>query len=212
MNESLYDVHPSAWVDEGATIGEGTRIWHFCHISSRAHIGRDCNLGQNVFVADNVVIGNRVKIQNNVSVYEGVTLEDEVFCGPSVVFTNVRTPRSAVPRSAHEYEKTLVKQGATLGANATIVCGVTIGKAALVAAGAVVTHDVPDYARVAGVPARLVGWQCWCGEKLTFTAGEARCQCGRVYRQSQDGVNAIVTHDGLARDEKPTVQEKGVTL
>jgi UDP-2-acetamido-3-amino-2,3-dideoxy-glucuronate N-acetyltransferase len=158
-------IHETAIVDPGATIGEGTRVWHWVHICSGARIGGGCSLGQNVFVADGVVIGDNVKIQNNVSVYEGVTLEDDVFCGPSMVFTNVVNPRSAVPRR-DEYRKTLVRTGATLGANCTIVCGVTIGRFAFVAAGAVVTKDVPDYALVAGVPARRIGWMSEAGERL----------------------------------------------
>ncbi len=152
-------VHESSYVDEGAKIGKGTKIWHFCHIMSGAEIGEDCSLGQNVCVARNAKIGNKVKIQNNVSVYEGVVLEDFVFCGPSMVFTNVRTPRSAFPRNTSaDYLPTVVKKGASIGANATIVCGHTIGEWAFVAAGAVVTKDVPAYAMVAGVPARIIGW------------------------------------------------------
>lgn len=179
-----YFVHESSYVDEGVEIGEGTRIWHFCHVMGPSRIGRNCSIGQNVFIARNVVIGDNVKIQNNVSVYEGVTLEDDVFCGPSMVFTNVRTPRSAFPRNrSEEYVPTRVKRGASIGANATVVCGVTIGEWAFVAAGAVVTHDVPPYGLVAGVPARLVGWACACGLRLSFDADEAACRaCGRRYR------------------------------
>lgn len=177
-------VDPTACVDEGAQIGAGTKVWHFSHVMPKAVIGRNCSLGQNVFIANNVSIGDNARIQNNVSIYEGVTLEDDVFCGPSMVFTNVRTPRSAFPRSRGEdYEKTLVKRGASLGANATIVCGVTIGEWAFVAAGAVVTRDVPPFALVAGVPARRAGWACACGETLRFGGAEAVCQaCGRQYR------------------------------
>ena len=158
-------VHPSAIVDEGAQIGDGTRIWHFCHVSSRARVGRDCVLGQNVFVADGVVIGDNVRIQNNVSLYDGVVLEDDVFCGPSAVFTNVRTPRSGVSRK-DEYARTVVRWGATIGANATIVCGVEIGAFSLIGAGAVVTTDVAPHRLVVGVPARAVGWVSHAGEVL----------------------------------------------
>ncbi len=152
-----YFVHESSYVDENAEIGEGTKIWHFCHIQSGARIGKNCSLGQNVNISNNVVIGNGVKIQNNVSVYEGVELEDYVFCGPSCVFTNDLTPRARYPKGRTGYKKTLVKTGASIGANATIVCGHTIGKCAMIAAGAVVTCDVPDYALMAGVPARQIG-------------------------------------------------------
>ena len=154
---SSYFVHESSYVDENVQIGEGTKIWHFCHIQSGARIGKHCSLGQNVNVAGNVVIGNDVKIQNNVSIYEGVELEDGVFCGPSCVFTNDLTPRARYPKGRENYKKTVVKEGASIGANATIVCGHTVGKFAMVAAGAVVTKDVPDYALVVGVPARVIG-------------------------------------------------------
>jgi UDP-2-acetamido-3-amino-2,3-dideoxy-glucuronate N-acetyltransferase len=161
-------IHESSYVDEGAEIGEGTKIWHFGHVMPGARIGRNCNIGQNVFIASDTVIGNSVKIQNNVSVYTGVILEDDVFLGPSMVFTNVVNPRSYINRKG-EYQITIVKQGATIGANATIVCGVTLGKYAFVGAGAVVTHDVPDYALVYGAPARLQGWMCQCGKRLSFS-------------------------------------------
>jgi len=179
------NVHESAYIDAGAQIGESTKIWHFCHISSGAVIGEQCSLGQNVFVARGVKIGDHVKIQNNVSIYEGVVLEDYVFCGPSMVFTNVRTPRSAFPRNTSaDYLETRVKRGASLGANATIVCGVTIGEWAFVAAGAVVTKDVPAYALMAGVPARCIGWVCQCGITLSFETGAAKCGgCGRRYHR-----------------------------
>ena len=170
-------VHPSAVVDEGARIGEGTRVWHWTHVCAGARIGRNCSLGQNVYVASRVVVGDNVKIQNNVSVYDEVTLEDDVFCGPSMVFTNVYNPRSAVSRKEH-YRKTLVKRGASLGANCTIVCGVTIGEHAFVGAGAVVNRDVPPYALMAGVPARRIGWMSRYGERLELPPegrGEARC-------------------------------------
>lgn len=160
-------VHDSAIVDAGARLGEHTKVWHFSHVCAGASIGERCSLGQNVFVANDVRIGDNVKIQNNVSVYDAVTLEDDVFCGPSVVFTNVHNPRSAVPRKA-EYRRTLVRRGATLGANCTVVCGVTVGEHAFVGAGAVVTRDVPDFALVTGVPARQTGWMSRHGEKLAL--------------------------------------------
>ena len=177
-------VHPSAIVDAGAQIGDGTRVWHFAHVSAGARIGSNCSLGQGVYVGNDVAIGNNVKIQNNVSVYDAVTLEDDVFCGPSMVFTNVLNPRSAVMRK-HEYRRTLVRRGATLGANCTIVCGTTIGRYAFVGAGAVVTHDVPDFALVAGVPARRIGWMSRHGERLALPLagdGEAACPAtGEAY-------------------------------
>ena len=170
-------VHPTAIIDVGAAIGDGSRIWHWTHISERATIGESCTLGQNVFVGNDVHIGSRVKIQNNVSVYDAVTLEDDVFCGPSVVFTNVHNPRSAIVRK-NEFRRTLVKRGATLGANCTVVCGVTIGEYAFVGAGAVITHDVKPYALVVGVPARQIGWMSQYGERLSLPlsgAGDAVC-------------------------------------
>ena len=172
-----YTSHASAIVDTGAQIGDGTHIWHWVHVSARAQIGVRCSLGQNVYVGNDVVIGNNVKIQNNVSVYDAVTLEDDVFCGPSMVFTNVYNPRSAVTRK-NEYRRTLVKRGATLGANATIVCGTTIGEHAFVAAGAVVNRDVKPYALMAGVPARQIGWMSQHGEKLSLPlAGDGSAKC-----------------------------------
>jgi UDP-2-acetamido-3-amino-2,3-dideoxy-glucuronate N-acetyltransferase len=175
-----YFADPTAVIDRGCEIGSGSKIWHFSHIMPGSRIGRGCNLGQNVVISPGVRIGDRVKIQNNVSVYTGVELEDDVFCGPSMVFTNVTNPRSHVERK-HEYKRTLVKQGATIGANATIVCGVTLGRYSFVAAGAVVTHDVPDYGVAIGVPARAAGWMCVCGIRLQ-EAGEVRCtECGRSY-------------------------------
>ena len=177
MTETDYSVHDTAIVDDGASIGKGTRIWHWAHLCPQAVIGEHCSLGQNVFVGNRVQIGNNVKIQNNVSVYDNVTLEDDVFCGPSMVFTNVYNPRSAVSRK-DEYRDTLVKRGATLGANCTIVCGTTIGAYAFVAAGAVITKDVPDYALMAGVPARQIGWMSEYGERLDLPlTGEGECIC-----------------------------------
>ena len=167
-------IHPSAIVDDGAQLGAGTHVWHFAHVCAGARIGAGCSLGQGVFVANQVVIGANVKIQNNVSVYDAVTLEDDVFCGPSMVFTNVHNPRSAVPRK-NEYRPTLVKRGATLGANCTVVCGTTIGRHAFVGAGAVVSRDVADYALVVGVPAKRIGWVSRHGERLTFVEGAAVC-------------------------------------
>lgn len=152
-----YYVHESSYVDENVKIGEGTKIWHFCHIQKGATIGKNCSIGQNVNISNNVVVGNDCKIQNNVSIYEGVELEDGVFCGPSCVFTNDLTPRARFPKGSANYKKTLIKEGASIGANATIVCGHTIGRCAMVAAGAVVTKDVPDYALVAGIPAKVIG-------------------------------------------------------
>ncbi len=176
-------VHPSAIVDTGATIGARTRVWHFVHVMGGAVIGDDCSLGQNVFVSSGTRIGNNVKIQNNVSVYEGVTLEDDVFCGPSMVFTNVVNPRSHVSRKS-EYRKTLVRRGASIGANATILCGTTLGEYAFVGAGAVVTEDVPDYGLVVGVPARRIGWMCACGIRLPAGPAPTCPECGRTYRES----------------------------
>ena len=181
-----YFVHESSYVDAGATIGAGTKIWHFSHVMPGAVIGERCNLGQNVVVMPGVRIGNGVKIQNNVSIYEGVELEDDVFCGPSCVFTNVLTPRSHVSRK-HEYLRTLVKRGATIGANATIVCGGTIGEYAFIGAGAVVRGDVASYALMVGVPARRIGWVCRCGLKLTIQKAVGECpSCGSNYRE-EDG-------------------------
>lgn len=174
-----FTAHSTAIIDDGAQIGEGTRIWHWVHICAGAIIGEDCSLGQNVFVGNQVTIGHRVKIQNNVSIYDAVVLEDEVFCGPSMVFTNVHNPRAAINRK-DAYKKTLVKKGATIGANATIVCGVTIGRYAFIGAGAVVTKDVPDYALMVGVPAKQVGWMNEYGEKLDLPLeGFAEIICSR---------------------------------
>ncbi|WP_317891092.1 Gfo/Idh/MocA family oxidoreductase [Edaphobacter bradus] len=175
-----YFADPTAVIDSGSEIGEGTKIWHFSHVMPRSRIGNNCNLGQNVVVGPDVRIGDRVKIQNNVSVYTGVELEDDVFCGPSMVFTNVINPRSHVERK-HEYRRTLVKQGASIGANATILCGVTLGRYCFVAAGAVVTSDVPDYALVMGVPAIQTGWMCVCGVRLPAASNSSCSECGRTY-------------------------------
>lgn len=180
-----YTVHETAVIDEGAQIGAGTRIWHWSHVCGGAHIGEGCSLGQNTFVGNKVEIGSNVKIQNNVSIYDNVTLEDDVFCGPSMVFTNVYNPRAAVSRK-DQYMSTLVRRGATLGANCTIVCGITIGRYAFVGAGAVVTRDVPDYALVAGVPGRQIGWMSEFGEQLDLPlSGSAQAVCrhtGAVYQ------------------------------
>lgn len=177
-----YFVHPSSYVDDNVSIGDNTKIWFFCHVQSGAVIGDDCTLGQNVNVANDVKIGNRCKIQNNVSVYEGVELEDDVFCGPSCVFTNDYMPRATIRR---EYLKTTVRHGASIGANATIVCGNEIGEWALIAAGAVVTKSVPSHALMAGVPARRIGWMCECGLKLDKNLA---CECGRKYETSPEGL------------------------
>ena len=195
MSQLDYFVHPSSFVDEPCSIGTGTKIWHFSHIMGNCRIGPKCNIGQNVVISPDVVIGSNVKIQNNVSVYTGCILEDDVFCGPSMVFTNVTNPRSHVLRKS-EYKQTLVKRGASLGANCTIVCGITIGRYAFVGAGAVVTRDIPDYALVVGNPARARGWMCACGIKLTFSgdAAEAsgRCAvCGAKYVKRDQLVQAV---------------------
>ncbi|MCL6415794.1 acetyltransferase [Aestuariirhabdus sp. Z084] len=187
-------VHSSAIVDKGARIGDNSRIWHFVHVCSGAIIGSDCSLGQNVFVGNRVVIGNNVKIQNNVSVYDNVTIEDDVFCGPSMVFTNVYNPRSAVSRK-DEYRDTHIGQGATLGANCTIVCGSRVGRYAFVGAGAVINRDIPDYALMVGVPAKQIGWMSEYGERLDLPLSghdEATCpHTGTVYRLAGDQIKAL---------------------
>ena len=176
-----YFVHPTSLVDENVEIGEGTKIWHFCHVQSGAKIGKNCSLGQNVNISSNVIIGNGCKIQNNVSVYEGVSLEDDVFCGPSCVFTNDLTPRAKYPKGHNNYKKTLIKRGASIGANATIVCGHTIGEWALIGAGAVVVSDVPPHALMLGVPAKQKGWVCECGQVLKKNNEFICPDCGRKY-------------------------------
>jgi len=192
MQDRPYFVHPSSYVDEPVIIGAGTRIWHFSHVMQDSRIGERCNIGQNVVISPHVTIGNNVKIQNNVSVYTGCVLEDDVFCGPSMVFTNVVNPRSHIVRK-DEYKTTLVKQGASLGANCTVVCGHTIGRYAFVGAGSVVTRDVPDYALIYGNPGRVHGWMCACGIKLDFAGSErATCvACGQCYIKQAQSVNPI---------------------
>lgn len=181
-----YFVHESSYIDEHVEIGKGTKIWHFCHIQSDAKIGEMCSLGQNVNVANGVKIGNGVKIQNNVSIYEGVEIEDYVFCGPSMVFTNDLTPRSKYPKGKAEYRKTLLKYGSSVGANATIVCGYTLGRNCMIASGAVVTKDVLDHALMAGVPARQIGWVCKCGEPLRSSM---TCKyCKAHYEETESGL------------------------
>jgi UDP-2-acetamido-3-amino-2,3-dideoxy-glucuronate N-acetyltransferase len=196
-----YFAHSSTFIDEGCEIGAKTKIWHFCHIQTGARIGESCVLGQNVNIASQVKIGNFVKIQNNVSVYEGVELDDYVFCGPSVVFTNVLNPRSEFPQKGIEhYHRTLVRRGATIGANATVVCGITIGKFAFIGAGAVVTKDVPDYAVVLGNPARLKGWMCRCAHKIFFIEDRADCaRCSRKYQRQNELVQEIECNSGIEK-------------
>jgi len=192
-----YFVHESSYIDENVRIGEGTKIWHFCHVLKNSKIGKNCNLGQNVVIGPNVTIGNNVKIQNNVSVFEGVTLEDDVFCGPSMVFTNVINPRSHLPRK-DQYQKTLVKKGASLGANSTILCGTIIGQYAFVGAGSLIDKNVPDYALVYGVPAEIQGWMCYCGTKLDFSLApesheDSVCtNCGKKYKKSESKTKEVL--------------------
>ena len=191
MPEKDYYVHESSYIDENVSIGKGTKIWHFCHIQSGAVIGDNCSLGQNVNISNNVKIGNGVKIQNNVSVYEGVEVEDDVFLGPSCVFTNDLTPRAKYPKGHDNYKKTVIHKGASVGANATIVCGHEVGRWAMVAAGAVVTSNVKDHSLVAGIPARHIGWVCECGERFFQTASveELKCaKCGREYTITDSGL------------------------
>jgi UDP-2-acetamido-3-amino-2,3-dideoxy-glucuronate N-acetyltransferase len=183
--------HESSYIDDGAVIGKGTKIWHFCHVMTGAVIGERCNLGQNVVVMPGTRLGNNVKVQNNVSIYEGVILEDDVFCGPSCVFTNVVNPRSHVSRKS-EYRKTLVRRGTSIGANATILCGVTLGEYSFIGAGAVVRSDVPAFALMVGVPARRVGWMCQCGIRLPVREGRATCAaCGAGYQEADGAVRLI---------------------
>ncbi len=189
MDNNGFFVHESSYIDDGVTVGNGTKIWHFCHIQCGAVIGENCSLGQNVNVSNNVVIGKGCKLQNNVSLYEGVELGDWVFCGPSCVFTNDLTPRAKYPKGAAGYRKTLVETGASIGANATIVCGHTIGRWALIGAGAVVACNVPAHALMLGVPARRVGWVCECGERLP--EGLLCSKCGRSYTEGSDGLSEI---------------------
>lgn len=185
-DNSPYYVHSSSYVDDNVIIGDGTKIWHFCHIQKGASIGKNCSLGQNVNISNNVIVGDGCKIQNNVSLYEGVVLEDHVFCGPSCVFTNDLTPRAKYPKGSAGYRKTLVKEGASIGANATIVCGVTIGRWALIGSGAVVTKDVPAHALMVGVPAIQKGWVCECGAVLNE---DQKCKaCGRTYERIDSGI------------------------
>jgi UDP-2-acetamido-3-amino-2,3-dideoxy-glucuronate N-acetyltransferase len=193
MAEASFWAHPTAVVDDGAQIGAGTKVWHFCHVMSGARVGAGCGLGQNVFVAGTAVVGDRCKVQNNVSIYDGVVLEDDVFVGPSAVFTNVKTPRAAVNRKG-AYQQTRIGRGATIGANATIVCTTTVGEHAFVAAGAVVTRDVPPFALVAGVPARRIGWACRCGESLPAAL---TCRaCGSGYVESGSGAKRALSPKG----------------
>jgi len=190
-NKPPYFVHESSYVDEGAIIGEGTKIWHFSHVLPGAVIGRRCVIGQNVNIGGKAVLGSNVKVQNNVSVYDEVTLEDDVFCGPSMVFTNVMNPRSHISRK-HEYRRTLVKKGATLGANCTIVCGVTVGQYAFIGAGSVVTRSVPDFAMVYGNPARQKGWVCQCGVKLNPQGTNVACEvCHATYTLCDGSLNPV---------------------
>lgn len=194
MQDTRYFVHESSYIDEDVFIGEGTSIWHFSHVQKGARIGQNCTIGQNVNIGNNVLIGNNVKIQNNVSLYEGVELEDYVFCGPSMVFTNIKNPRCKYPQKGSSYYvKTLVKEGASIGANATIVCGHTIGRHALIAAGAVVASDVPDYALMAGVPAKRIGWVCECGELLK--GGMTCSKCGRIYLEENGSLSEVNSVD-----------------
>ena len=189
--------HESSYIDDGAIVGEGTQIWHFCHVMAGAVIGERCNLGQNVVVMPGTRLGDNVKVQNNVSIYEGVTLEDDVFCGPSCVFTNVVNPRSHVSRKA-EYRKTLVQRGASIGANATILCGITLGEYSFIGAGAVVRSDVPAFALMVGVPARRVGWICRCGVRLQLRDGRASCTaCGTGYQET-NGMLRLIDRPGAS--------------
>ncbi len=191
MGMGGFFIHPTAVVDEPVEIGEGTQIWHFTHIMPKARIGKNCIIGQNVFIGSGVILGDNVKVQNNVSIYEGVVLEDGVFCGPSMVFTNVFNPRSFISRKK-EFRNTLVRKGATIGANATVVCGNTIGQYAFIGAGTVVTKDVPDYALFYGNPGKVKGWVCQCAVEITFRSGKAICKaCGKQYRKDRSGIRLV---------------------
>lgn len=186
--EKEYFVHPTAVVDAPVKIGKGTKIWHFSHVMAGVSIGENCIIGQNVFIGSGAVLGNGIKVQNNVSVYDGVILEDDVFCGPSMVFTNVFNPRSFISRKK-EFRNSLVKKGATIGANATVVCGNSIGQYAFIGASSVVTKDVPDYALVYGNPGKVKGWVCQCADEITFRSGKAVCKtCGKKYKKDRNGV------------------------
>jgi UDP-2-acetamido-3-amino-2,3-dideoxy-glucuronate N-acetyltransferase len=191
MTEKNYFVHPTSVVGDPVEIGEKTQVWHFCHVMAGARIGANCVIGQNAFIARGAILGNQVKIQNNVSVFDGVVLEDDVFCGPSVVFTNVFNPRSFISRRK-EFRKTLIKKGATIGANATVICGNTIGSYAFIGAGAVVTRDIPDYALVIGNPGRVKGYVCQCAVPLIFQGENAECrECGKAYEKDEAGVRPV---------------------
>ncbi len=192
MTNNIF-IHSSSDVEEGAVVGAGTKIWHFCHVFKGARIGTNCKIGQNVVIHSTAVLGNNVKVQNNVSIYDAVYLEDDVFCGPSCVFTNIYNPRSAVPRNSAEfYRKTLVRKGASIGANATIVCGVEIGRYAFIGAGSVVTKNVPDYALVYGVPGQIKGWMCECGGKIKFAKSKGACEaCKMRYLKKRSQVARI---------------------
>jgi len=193
MKKRDFFVHKSSYVDKNAVVGKGSKIWHYSHIFKNARIGKNCRIGQNVVVHSTAILGNNVKVQNNVSVYDGVILEDDVFCGPSCVFTNVINARAAISRNTADYfKKTLVKKGATIGANATIICGHTIGRFAFIGAGAVVTRDIPDYALVYGNPAGLKGWMCECGEKIRFKKNSGSCSsCAKKYKITKNKVSKI---------------------
>jgi UDP-2-acetamido-3-amino-2,3-dideoxy-glucuronate N-acetyltransferase len=189
--EKEYFVHPTAIVDGPVEIGEGTKIWHFSHVMSGAKIGRNCMIGQNAFISSGAILGNNIKIQNNVSIFDGVILEDDVFCGPSMVFTNVFNPRSFISRRK-EFRQTVVGRGATIGANATVICGNKIGQYAFIGASSVVTKDIPDYALVYGNPGRVKGWVCQCAEEIIFRDGRAKCQaCGKRYQKNRRGVKLL---------------------
>lgn len=200
MAEEIYFVHETSYIDSDVEIGDGTKVWHFCHVQSGVRIGQNCSFGQNVNIGYNVIIGNNCKVQNNVSIYEGVLLDDYVFCGPSCVFTNDLTPRAKFPKGREHYVKTRVKEGASIGANATVVCGVTIGEWAMVAAGAVVTKDVQSHALVVGIPARQRGWVCECGNILNERL-VCSC-CGRTYRITDEGLECLDCLDSAVLSPK----------